>query len=73
MISKTANKKVLPTFELMLRGLVQSRSLCRRLKLQHECNSREIIVNVFGTRLKNRNGDYIVQNTNTKNRQPYFS
>ena len=33
-------------------------SLCRGLKLQHECNSRKIGVNAFSTRFKSRTATY---------------
>ena len=39
-------------------GLVFSWSLCRGLKMQHECNSRKIVVNAFGARYKSRTADY---------------
>ena len=42
-------------------GLDRLWSLFRGLKSQHECNSREISVNVFGTRFKNCNDDYRVK------------
>ena len=52
-------------------ALVLSFSLCRGLKSQHKCNSREISGNTFGTRFKAVMVT-IVHNTNNENRQSYF-